>query len=422
MRHATRSTKFLSLILCLSLLLSLLIPGVSAAGMPSGPESEPIDREEHALDEPVRVSIVLEQPAALEAGYSADQIAAEPAAAYRRSLRQEQDRTQARIEAALGTSLEVKWHLTLAANLISAQVRYGDIARIRAVPGVRAVFPENRYEAPVGLEGEQAEPNTANSASAMVGALETWAEGYTGAGSRIAVIDTGLDLSHQSLNEEAFQYALSQTGKSVSLFTQSELAELLPQLNAYAELSAKPSAAELYRSAKVPFGFNYVDSAYYTQIDHLNDTQGEHGSHVAGIAAANRFLKQGSGFVDAGSAVHAVGMAPDAQLFVMKVFGAAGGAYDSDYMVAVEDALTLGCDAVNLSLGSAAPGFSYSDAYQRILNRLADSTQNTGLVMSISAGNAYSFPEYLDTDLYIRDVSMHTGGFPGTVSSSLCVL
>ena len=47
------------------------------------------------------------------------------------------------------------------------------------------------------------------------------------------------------------------------------------------------------------------------------------------------------------------GVAPDAQLLVMKVFGKNGGAYESDYMAAIEDAIVLGADVVNLSLGSA---------------------------------------------------------------------
>ena len=50
-----------------------------------------------------------------------------------------------------------------------------------------------------------------------------------------------------------------------------------------------------------------------------------------------------------------VGVAPDAQILAMKVFGKNGGAYDSDYMAAIEDAILLGCDTVNLSLGSSMP-------------------------------------------------------------------
>ena len=56
-------------------------------------------------------------------------------------------------------------------------------------------------------------------------------------------------------------------------------------------------------------------------VTHDNDSASEHGSHVAGIAAANRFIKEGSGYVSAADAVGTVGNAPDAQILTMKVFG-----------------------------------------------------------------------------------------------------
>ena len=64
--------------------------------------------------------------------------------------------------------------------------------------------------------------------------------------------------------------------------------------------------------------------------------------------------------------------APDAQVLVMKVFGQNGGAYDSDIMAAVEDAIVLGADAINLSLGSGSAGAAKSseDEYQRIMENL----------------------------------------------------
>ena len=68
------------------------------------------------------------------------------------------------------------------------------------------------------------------------------------------------------------------------------------------------------------------------------------------LRSANRYLKRGEEYVSAGDAVGVVGNAPDAQLIVMKVFGNGGGAYDSDYMAAIEDAIILNCDSVNLSL------------------------------------------------------------------------
>ena len=80
------------------------------------------------------------------------------------------------------------------------------------------------------------------------------------------------------------------------------------------------------------------------------------------------------------------GVAPDAQLITMKVFGKTGGAYDSDYMAAIEDAIVLGCDAVNLSLGSGSPGFNRNsdETYQAILDSLTES----GIVATMSAGNS----------------------------------
>ena len=36
------------------------------------------------------------------------------------------------------------------------------------------------------------------------------------------------------------------------------------------------------------------------------------------------------------------GVGPDCPIITMKVFGKTGGAYDSDYMAAIEDAIVLG--------------------------------------------------------------------------------
>ena len=80
-----------------------------------------------------------------------------------------------RINSAIGGKLNVKWNITLAANIISAEVRYGDLDATRSVPGVKRVFLENHYEAPVVEKNEAAEPNTSNSSAYMVGASESWA-------------------------------------------------------------------------------------------------------------------------------------------------------------------------------------------------------------------------------------------------------
>ena len=271
---------------------------------------------------------------------------------------------------------------------------------------------------------EAADPAMATS-GAMIGSAAAYSAGYYGAGSRIAVIDTGTDTDHQSFDADAFLYAVREdaekAGKTVAdydLLDQAEIAEKLTQLNAYKENSSV-TAEKLYGDAKLPFGYNYVDGGY--DITHDGDSQGEHGSHVAGIATANRYLKDGEGYVSALESVHVQGVAPDAQLLTMKVFGKGGGAYDSDYMAAIEDAIVLGADAVNLSLGSGGPGNASNStkAYQAILDGLTEK----GVVVCISAGNSGSWVENSQNGgyLYADDVSLQTNGSPGSYTNSLSV-
>jgi lactocepin len=70
----------------------------------------------------------------------------------------------------------------------------------------------------------------------------------------------------------------------------------------------------------------------------------------------------------------------------MKVFGANGGAYTDDYMAAIEDALVLDCDVVNLSLGSSAAGYSLGE--EEYINDIFKKLEGTSTVVSISAGNS----------------------------------
>lgn len=319
----------------------------------------------------VRVSIVLDKPSTLEAGFPSEKIAENNAAmAYRRKLQTEQDTITRSIsqQALNGKALDVVWNMTLAANMISANVAYGDIEKIVAVPGVASVILEQRYDPCVLDQEEAVDPNMSTSTE-MTGATTAWAAGYTGAGSRIAIIDTGTDTDHQSFSAAGYHHALEQNaleaGQSteeyiagLDLLDRDEIASKLPLLNIYETVAGRNYTADnLYYSEKLPFGFNYIDKSL--DITHDNDGKSEHGSHVAGIAAANRYIPDGNGgFTNALESVKTQGTAPDAQIITMKVFGARGGAYESDYMVAIEDAILLDCDAVNLSLGSGFPGWS----------------------------------------------------------------
>ncbi len=106
------------------------------------------------------------------------------------------------------------------------------------------------------------------------------------------------------------------------------------------------SSSSVYLSGKVPYVFDYAD--HDTDVNHHGGS--DHGTHVAGIVAAN----PADGSV--------TGVAPQAQLMILKVFpDGSTGANSDDILAALEDCVTLGVDVVNLSLGSPA-GFTFTAA------------------------------------------------------------
>ena len=255
-----------------------------------------------------------------------------------------------------GEKLEVRYQFTYLTNSFTIKTAFANLEKIAAIDGVKSVFLT-----PVFEPATTANPDTYAS-GAMTGVHNVWENlGYTGTGMKIAIIDTGLDLDHPS-------FAADPETNENSLTT-ADIEAVLKDLNAYAR-RATITANTLYRSAKVPFAFNYVDASL--TADHTRDQQGDHGTHVAGIAAAN-----------ATEGTTVVGMAPDAQIIVMKVFGANGGAYMDDVAAALEDAMLLGCDVANASLGSPR-GFSSSNSeIDLIYERLA----NQDIIATFSAGN-----------------------------------
>lgn len=400
----------------------------------------------------VRVSVVLKEDSVIDAGYDTEDILENSAAlAHLTKVKNNQKKVEKKLAKAAKKGMTVKQNLAITSNIISADVKYGDIKNLESVSEVKEVIIETQYLPcdAVNVAG----PQMAVSTRGMTGAAQSWAEGYKGAGARIAIIDTGLDIDHQSFDNDAFMYALKQDAPKVTVTTNKnnnnknkdkdkknnkkeevveevkydlsalnllgvdEIAEALPYLNAYAAVGGKLTAKDVVISDKIPFGFNYVD--VNLNVRHIYDAQGEHGSHVAGISAANRFLKTEEGkFVDAIKEVGVAGNAPDAQVLVMKVFGQGGGAYDSDYMAAIEDAIVLGCDAVNLSLGSSSAGLATSGQYQAILDKL----EETSTVVVMSAGNSGAWADMTTYgDLYADGVNFDTAGSPGSFTNSLGV-
>lgn len=400
----------------------------TAVGATSVALPEPQTVEEVPLEGDVRVLIFMEDKSLVDSGFSTTALAQNSSAlACSEKLIGKQEATIARIEKKVfgGKEMEIHHQFTIGINAISATVPAESIQRIAQVQGVLAVQTATYYEAPVTM------PNTATSGE-MVYSYSAWADGYTGAGSIIAIIDTGIDRDHDSFSEDGFYYGLATSaaaqGKTVAdydLLTTEEIEELLPRLHAYtlAEEAGKTITAEaLYTNDKIPFGFNYLTNGTEYGCDSLS---GDHGCHVAGIAAANTYVPTTDADGDqyfARQSQNVTGIAPNAQLLVMKVFSDGWGAWEDDYMAAIEDSIMLGAAAVNLSLGSASAGRTYttSEVYVNILAALTESDT----VMTNSGGNNGGWADNEVNGIGLsrtEDIRTNTGGSPGSYHESFTV-
>ena len=389
-----RSKRFFALALVLCLVLSALAPMASAAEVKSGVVTAPKNFEaatnlpftpvddldidltktelpdsvselkelskQYAADEIVAAFVVMEDQPLAETYTSPLQVTA----AVEKKLIDKQDDAINAIEAEVlnGEELDVRYQFTYLTNAFSINTEFANLEKIAAMPGVKSVFVMPEYEPCATFN-----PNTASGAI-MTGVTDVWSDlEYTGAGMKIAIIDTGLDLDHPSFAAAPADPAMDAA----------DIEAVLSKLNAY-KVNKNATAAALYRSEKIPFAFNYAD--VNLTADHSADNQGDHGTHVSGIAAANALE---------GTTVK--GMAPDAQIIVMKVFGASRGASTDVIVAALEDAMTLGCDVVNASLGSPC-GFtsSGSDEVDAIYKRLAEQD----IIATFSAGNEGNNADY----------------------------
>lgn len=254
-----------------------------------------------------------------------------------------------------GEKLEVLHSYTTVENGFAAVVPYGKLEEIRQLPGVAAA-----YAAPVF----KVAPDMPTTMTELGGLENT--SGYQGEGMVIAIVDSGLEISHPLFTQAPTAPALAKKDIENVLASKNLKAE---------EKKSGITASQVYKTAKVPFAFDYADN----DLDVAPNGAGDHGTHVAGIAAAN-----------AGVVADVVGVAPQAQILAMKVFSSSGsnGATWADILAAADDAVALGADVINMSLGSTC-GFSTPEGEEgvaKVLKNIASS----GVMLSISAGNEYS--------------------------------
>lgn len=210
--------------------------------------------------------------------------------------------------------LGYRYHYTY--NGFAITVPGDKIKEIAALNGIKKVFPSKTYT----ISG--------NLSDKIVGAPEVWkmkdAKGnpIDGTGMLIGIIDTGIDYTHPDLG------------------------------------------GGFGPGYKVQGGYDFGDN----DPDPM-DLEG-HGTHVAGIAAANGKVK---------------GVAPEAHLMAYKIVsGANPSASDSTIIAAIERAVKDKCNAVNLSFGSGQLGTSDPDDPE---NKAFDNAADAGVLSAVAAGN-----------------------------------
>ncbi len=235
--------------------------------------------------------------------------------------------TQVRVEVALGLQFKTSRRYQ-ALPLLAGSIESAAVARASQLPEVESIQEDGELHTVGG-----ATTASGGSAAAAVQAKTAWNAGYGGQGVRIAVVDSGVDAFHPDL-----------VGKVIAQ-------------KCFAMSGCPPYGA--------PEG------------DVASDGNG-HGTHVASIIA-------GAG------KVAPAGIAPNAELIAVRVFGSEGSGSDADVLAGVDWVLSLasktGVRAINLSLGGAQAYATACDKKQPAWAAAAVVAAKKGVALYVAAGN-----------------------------------
>ena len=307
-------------------------------------------------------------------------------------------------------SAEVSREYTNAFTGFALSAPIGSMDAIRGVSGVQSAFLDRETQVsddgddtPADAEGTGGADASADSGSAAdaesnpMAAMRAAQHGdvlsaqvmmkadkisQTGAGKVVAIIDTGVDMSHPAFSGGLHGTPAIDSSKG-------------------AALARQVGKSGTYVNQKFPFAYDYADG------DNDASPAGAHGTHVAGITAAN------------GSQI--TGIAPDAQIIVGKVARSRGGIPDSALLAALDDMAVIKPDVVNLSLGRTAGMDSAADT---LFAGVYEKLQNNGTIVDVAAGNEYSaaYGNKSGKNLpYASDPDSSTLGEPGSFAPVVTV-
>ena len=261
-----------------------------------------------------------------------------------------------------GASAQVEREYDNVMSGFALRAPVGALDAIRRTPGVQAAFLEREGrvsdvatpDAEGGIESTQTGgQDPANLSAHLMMHVDQVAQ--KGEGKVIAVIDTGVDMTHPAFTGEL---------AGSPPLTPQKVAAMTSQLG--------EGKTGVYVSQKFPFAYDYADGD--NDASPAKSPYGSHGTHVAGIASGN--------------ADKIVGTAPNAQVIVAKVTRSEDDALlDSALLASLDDMLVLHPDVINLSLGWTAGMDNEADSvYATVYKKL----QEAGITVNAASGNAFS--------------------------------
>jgi lactocepin len=194
-----------------------------------------------------------------------------------------------------------------------------------------------------------------------------------GEGMVIAIVDSEFDINH-----EAFKLSDDSKIKLTKANLNSKISNL-----SISDLTVN----KVYKNEKVPFAYDYENK----NTDVYSEAS-VHGTHVSGIAAAN--------------CDNLRGMAPNAQLVLMKCTDDKGLISEVSMIAGINDAVKMGVDVINLSIGASYRNYT-------------DDSPIVVAVKNVSASPTELFCSASNSGLGVggrasaSEVSYDTGGVPG---------
>ena len=227
----------------------------------------------------------------------------------------------------------------------------------------------NNQAAEVNIEKNESEqlssatPQNIDS-NTIISVPKTWEAGYKGEGMVVAIIDSGIDVDHDVLH-----------------ITNPDTAKYNKETFEATKKAAGIEYGEWFND-KVIFGYNYVD----VNTDMKEEDKHSHGMHVTSIATGNPTKPVANQLI--------YGVAPEAQVMFMRVFSDINPTTSSAiYVKAIEDAVKLGADSINLSLGGANGSVVNMD--ESVVQAI-EAARNAGVSVVIAAGNDAVFGSHYD--------------------------